>query len=145
VERRVSGRVLNLFAGQTKLNCNEFRIDVDPTMIADMYIDAFAYVSGYVGALQNKLRDDKYNTIILDPPYSYRKSMEMYNGKIMSRFNAVKDLLPFMLTSNGAVITFGYQSVSMGKRRGFKQEELLVMSHGGAIHDTLCIIERKID
>jgi len=39
---------------------------------------------------------------------------------------------------------FGCHSISMGKKRGFKQEHLLVMSHGGAIHDTIVIVERKI-
>jgi hypothetical protein len=33
----------------------------------------------------------------------------------------------------------------MGQRRGFEQEHILLMSHGGAIHDTIAVIERKDD
>ena len=85
-----------------------------------------------------------FDTVLLDPPYSYRKSMEMYGGRKMSTFNAVKNCITEILTEDGIVITFGYHSVSMGKTRGFEQEEILLMSHGGAIHDTVAIIERKI-
>ena len=73
---------------------------------------------------------------------SYRKSMEMYSGKKQSPFNATKDAVVGILNPNGIVMTFGYQSNVMGAVRGFKQEHLLVISHSGAIHDTLCIIER---
>jgi 23S rRNA G2069 N7-methylase RlmK/C1962 C5-methylase RlmI len=61
---------------------------------------------------------DKFDTIILDPPYAYRKSMEMYNGHKASKFNQIKDLIPKILNKNGIVITFGYHSVSMGNSRG---------------------------
>ena len=84
----------------------------------------------------------KFDTIILDPPYAYRKSMEMYNGHKASKFNQVKDNLKNILNENGRVITFGYHSVSMGKNRGFEQERILLISHGGAIHDTIAVIEK---
>lgn len=46
-----------------------------------------------------------------------------------------------IMNVGGRVITFGYHSVSMGKRRGFTQERILLMSHGGAIHDTIAVVE----
>ena len=135
VENNCSGKVLNLFAGKTKLNCDEVRNDVDETMLADYHLDALDFVKKCIGD------GLKFDTIILDPPYAYRKSMEMYNGHKASRFNQVKDLIPNILNAGGKVITFGYQSVSMGTKRGFTQEEILLLSHGGAIHDTIATIE----
>ena len=132
IEKESKGKVLNLFAGKTKLNIDEIRVDEDKTMVADWYGDAYDYVK------QCKI---KFDTIILDPPYAYRKSMEMYNGHRASRFNQIKDLLPKRLNRNGRVITCGYHSVSMGRSRGFKQEVILLISHGGAIHDTIFTIE----
>ena len=41
VENNSKGKVLNLFAGKTKLNLDEFRVDQDETMIADWYGDAY--------------------------------------------------------------------------------------------------------
>jgi len=132
VEKNSKGKVLNLFAGKTKLNLDEYRVDADKTMNADIYMDAYDFIKNCTL---------KFDTIILDPPYAYRKSMEMYNGHKASRFNMIKDLIPNILNKNGIVITFGYHSVSMGNKRGFKQEKILLMSHGGAIHDTIAIIE----
>ena len=135
VERNSKGKVLNLFAGKTKLKLDEFRVDIDKTMIADIYMDSYDFV---------KQCKDKFDTIILDPPYAYRKSMEMYNGNKASKFNQVKDLIPNILNKDGIVITFGYHSVSMGNSRGFIQKKILLMSHGGAIHDTIVTIEKKV-
>lgn len=85
----------------------------------------------------------KYDTIILDPPYSLRKSMEKYNGKICSTFVKIKDELPYILNGGGQIITFGYTSVCMGKVRGFKKKEVCLICHGGSHHDTVIVIESK--
>jgi hypothetical protein len=136
VESNCSGLVLNLFAGKTLLNVNEIRNDLREEAISNYHKDALCFV--------NEWKDDNFDTVILDPPYSYRKSMEMYQGKITSPFNALKDGIVKILNVGGSVITFGYHSVCMGKKRGFVQEKILLMSHGGAIHDTIAVKEVKI-
>jgi len=132
VEKNSKGKVLNLFAGKIELKLNEVRVDMDKTMKADFYMDAYDFV---------KECKTKFDTIILDPPYAYRKSMEMYNGHKASKFNQIKNLINKILNKNGIVITFGYHSVSMGNKRGFIQKKILLLSHGGAIHDTIAVIE----
>lgn len=134
VERHCEGRVLNLFAGPTLLNVDELRNDLDPDMPADYHLDALAFVRQWQG--------QKFNTVLLDPPYSHRKSMEMYNGMICSPFRQIKDEIPGILYPGGKVITFGYHSIVMGNTRGFFIEALALFSHGGAIHDTIASIER---
>jgi len=135
VEKNSKGKVLNLFAGKTKLKLDEYRVDADKTMNANWYGDAYEFVKNAIKS------GAKFDTIILDPPYAYRKSMEMYNGHKASRFNMIKDLIPKILNENGITITFGYHSISMGNKRGFVQKKVLLMSHGGAIHDTIAVIE----
>ncbi len=137
VESNVEGKILNLFSGNTKLNCNEIRNDLNPVMLADYHMDAFDFV--------NYAKDNgiKFDTIILDPPYSLRKSMEKYQGKIVSNFRKIKDILPDIINDNGIVITFGYHSTCMGKSRGFYKEKLLIIGHGGSYHDTIAVVERK--
>lgn len=137
VEQHCSGRTLNLFAGQTKLDVNEYRNDIRPDMPADSHKDALMFVLEWSVETQGK-----FNTIILDPPYSYRKAMELYDGAMSSTFNAVKDSLSKVLAPNGKVITCGYHSVSMGKCRDFTVESVCIISHGGAIHDTIISVER---
>lgn len=134
VEQRCEGQVLNLFAGQTMLQVNETRNDLDPVMPANYHLDALDFLRSWQGK--------KFDTILLDPPYAYRKSMEMYKGIICSPFRQLKDEIPHCLEPGGIVITFGYHSVVMGKTRRFGLERIALFSHGGAIHDTIATVER---
>jgi len=134
VEQHCEGRVLNLFAGQTLLNVSETRNDLDPAMPAAFHLDALDFLRNWKG--------EPFGTILLDPPYAYRKSMEMYKGIICSPFRQLKDEIPACLQPGGIVITFGYHSVVMGRSRNFELERLALFSHGGAIHDTIASEER---
>jgi hypothetical protein len=134
VEKTCEGKVLNLFAGQTKLVVNETRNDWDADAFAEYHLDALEFLRTWGG--------ERFDTILLDPPYAYRKSMELYKGIICSPFRKLKDTIPTCLNSGGKVITFGYHSIVMGRNRNFELEQLALFSHGGAIHDTIASVER---
>jgi tRNA G10 N-methylase Trm11 len=136
VEDNCEGLTLNLFAGLTKLNIKEVRNDLDSEALADYRMDAVDFLRSWSG--------DKFQTILLDPPYAYRKSMEMYKGIKCSPFKQLKDEIPRVLERGGKVITFGYHSNTMGALRGFSVEKIALFSHGGAMHDTIASIERYI-
>ena len=135
VEDNSKGKVLNLFAGRTKLNLDEVRNDLDKEMNADYHKDALDFVLEWKG--------EKFDTIILDPPYSYRKSMEMYKGNRNSRFKLIADNIENVLKENGIIISFGYHSTFMGNKRDFELIKLCVFAHGGSQHSTIGIIERR--
>jgi len=137
-ENYCKGKVLNLFAGKTRLDVDEIRVDLSDEFNPDYNMDAFEFV------LMAKANGWKYDTIILDPPYSLRKSMEKYNGKVCSGFNKIKDELPYILNRKGRIITYGYHSIVMGKKRGFRQECICVVGHGGSHHDTICVVEEYL-
>lgn len=133
VEENSKGKVLNLFAGRTLLKLDEVRNDIDNEALAHFHKDAVDFVKEWNG--------EKFDTIILDPPYAYRKAMEMYNGNYSSRFKQLADEIPKILKKNGKVISFGYHSTFLGKKRNFKLEKLCVFAHGGSQHCTIGIIE----
>ena len=133
-ERNCEGKTLNLFAGRTKLNIDEIRNDLDEEALADFRMDALEFLRTWKG--------EKFDTVLLDPPYAYRKSMEMYKGIRCSPFKQLKDEIPNVLKQGGKVITFGYHSNTMGQNRGFTVEKVCLFSHGGAIHDTIASVER---
>jgi hypothetical protein len=54
-------------------------------------------------------------------------------------------MVPFILRQNGKVITFGYNSIVMSKKRGFAIQEICLISHGGAQHDTIATVEQRIN
>jgi hypothetical protein len=133
-ENNCEGKTLNLFAGITKLNIDEVRNDMDYEALADYHLDACEFLRTWKG--------EKFDTVLLDPPYAYRKSMEMYKGIRCSPFKQLKDEIKKVLKVGGKVITFGYHSNTMGKGRGFEVEKICLFSHGGAIHDTIASVER---
>jgi len=134
VEENSFGHCLNLFCGKTKLNLDEIRNDIDKTMIADYHDDALTFVIN---------TNDKFDTIILDPPYAYRKAMEMYNGNYTSKFKLIADNIDRILKKNGSIISFGYHTTFMGVKRGYNLEKICVFAHGGAQHATIGIIEKR--
>ncbi len=138
VESICEGKVLNLFAGRTKLNTDEIRNDLDKDVFTEYHMDAFDFINYWI---ENK--KEKFDTVILDPPYSHRKSMEKYGGRIVSKFRKIKDILPEIINNNGIVISCGYHSTCLGKSRGFEKEHICLIGHSGSYHDTIVLIERK--
>lgn len=138
IENNCKGKVLNLFAGKVKLNANEIRVDIDKNMPADYYMDAYEFV---LFAIKNKM---KFDTIILDPPYSLRKSREKYEGRWIGKLTKIKNLLPEILNPNGIVISLGYSSVGMSKKRGFRKLAICLICHQGDHDDTIATIDAFI-
>jgi len=138
VEDNCTGVVLNLFAGEVLLNVKEIRNDVNPDRPAHYHYDAVDFVEFWYKKHPTK----KFRTVILDPPYSYRKAMEMYQGKYSSRFKMLADLLPSIITEDAHVISIGYHSTFLGKKRGYGLHKMCVFAHGGSQHCTIAIIEK---
>lgn len=154
-ELNSKGLVLNLFAGKTKLNLNEIRVDINKEMTKIDYImDSFSFINFWI-----EEKNDKFDTIILDPPYSLRKAREKYdismknsnpnvnvhNKKMIGSFTIIKNVISNILAPEGRVLTFGYNSTGLGNARGFKKTKLLLINHFGDYDDTMGIIEEQKD
>jgi len=44
----------------------------------------------------------------------------------------------------GFAISFGWNSIGMGKTHGFEIIEILLVCHGGAHNDTIVTVDRKV-
>ena len=126
------GAVLNLFAGKTPLGIKEYRVDIDASLAPDHVGDAHKFI------LTTEMR---FDTIILDPPYNLRKAREKYNGGYVGSMRKLKADLARVLNPGGRVISFGFDSVGMGARRGFEKVALCVVCHNGDHNDTICLVE----
>ena len=91
------------------------------------------------------------DVVIFDPPYSPRQISECYksvgrnvttndtqNGALYARVR--KKLLP-LLKPDGVALSFGWQSSGFGRQ--LKTEEILLVQHGGAHNDTICVAQRN--
>ena len=137
VEKICRGKTLNLFAGQTLLKINETRVDIDPKMPADYHMPAEEFLELAIA------KGWRYDTVILDPPYNLRKSREKYNGRFVGCFTKLKDLITTIVVDGGLVLTFGYDTAGMTRKRGFQKREIWVIYHAGDYNDTLCVVDQK--
>ena len=133
VESYCIGKVLNLFAGKVKLNVNEIRVDISNEYKPDYCVDAYKFITSW--------RNNKFDTVILDPPYNIRKSREKYYDRWIGSLTKIKNYLPNIIKNGGRIISLGYDTVGMSNNRGFRKIALCVVCHGGDHNDTLCLVE----
>jgi hypothetical protein len=87
--------------------------------------------------------------VLFDPPYSLRQLKECYEGlgkaltgyDTTSYFHDVKREIARVVKPGGFVVSFCWNSVGIGKNKGFEIEEILLISHGGLRNDTICTFE----
>jgi hypothetical protein len=97
----------------------------------------------------------KADLVIFDPPYSPRQISECYKSVGMEvgmketqsalLYQRVRDAIVPICTDNAIVLSFGWNSVGMGKRHGFEQVEIMLCCHGGAHNDTICLAEKRAE
>jgi len=120
--------------------------DLNPNTAAEHHMDATDYLDMLWA--QKVLAD----VMIIDPPYSPRQVKECYDsiGHKMKQGDALlgavrkrlKAAICNVLKPGGAVLTFGWNSVGMGKNLQFQLEEILLVCHGSDHNDTICVAER---
>lgn len=90
---------------------------------------------------------------IFDPPYSLTQVSRSYKDfglkfkgaeNPTGGFPRVKDALAQIVRPGGIVISYGWNSVGMGKGRGFEPVEYLLCCHGGNRNDTIVSVERRL-
>lgn len=118
--------------------------DLDPSMGCDHCMDALEFLRTFQNA--------SVDLVLFDPPYSPRQVSEVYRrlGRSVnmettqsSFWSNMKAEVARILVTDGVALSFGWNSNGIGKTRGFVIEEILIVAHGGAHNDTICIAERK--
>ena len=96
--------------------------------------------------------DTNYNIdALFDPPYSPRQLKECYDGigqslhdTKISVWSNWKIEIARVLKKGGTVLSFGWNTVGIGKTRGFELQEVLIVCHGSMHNDTSCLKEVKL-
>jgi hypothetical protein len=91
--------------------------------------------------------------LLFDPPYSPRQMAECYDGaglnlgmrqsQTAALYSECKDKMDRLAMSGTIALSFGWSSVGFGKNRGWRMIEILLVCHGGAHNDTICVAEVK--
>lgn len=119
--------------------------DIDMATAADHHYDAEHFL---------KLLSDRgvvCDLALFDPPYSPRQVSEHYRAagiecgqketQTSALYSRVRKALDPLIRPGGVVLSFGWHSNGMGK--GYELQEVLLVAHGSAHNDTICIAERK--
>jgi len=119
--------------------------------LGDNFIDPFPFPFKK-DALQylKSIPTDSVEKLAFDPPYSPRQLKEMYSSAGMSYdtkcsyWSELKNEIARIIKVGGKVISFGWNSMGIGDKRGFKKTEILIVPHGGNHNDTICTVEIKL-
>jgi hypothetical protein len=123
-----------------------FRNDLNPTIKnLDSYEDGLTFLKN--------LSSEYFDGAFYDPPYSMRQATECYKsfGKkemdlsvtSMKYWSSCKDELARIIKPSGHCICCGWNSMGLGKSRGFEMIEVLMVPHGGSRNDTIVTVEIK--
>jgi len=132
------------FAGQSTLA--EYRNDLNPALAQPSCREASEFLTDFTW------QGTALNGVIFDPPYSltqvsrsYEEMGYKFKGKDdpTGGFTQCRDITSKIVRPDGYVISFGWNTVGMGKGRGFKIIEILDVCHGGNRNDTLVTVEQK--
>ena len=118
--------------------------DLNPQTPTQYHLEAIDFLNKLSGV---------YIGCLFDPPYSLTQVSKSYKGmglKFKGKenptggFPKAKDRISELIQLGGIVISFGWNTIGMGKKRGFEIEEIIIVSHGGNRNDTLITIEKKV-
>ena len=139
----------------SKMSCDPFarnsrfatiRNDLNPNTAAEHHMDAEDFLRMLSG------KGIRCDLAFLDPPYSPRQISECYQEAGLdcvmtdtqsSFYTRIKTALVDVLTDDATVLSFGWNSVGMGKKNGFDIAEIMLVCHGGVHNDTICLAERR--
>ena len=152
----VIGAMVQRYLAAAKISCDPFARnkrwathtnDLNPKTEAEHHMDAEDFLKMLAA------KGVRCDLAILDPPYSPRQISECYqeagikcgmketqNAALYSR---VKNALAEVLTDDAIVLSFGWNSAGMGQKHGFEIIEGLLVCHGAAHNDTICLAERR--
>lgn len=143
--RRASTLSIDPFARNKRLA--DRTNDLDPETLAEFHMEAEAFCKGVAE------KGERFDLAYFDPPYSPRQISECYRRvglavgmketQNAALYRRVRDAIDAILLPGGVVLSFGWSSNGMGKGRGYALERVLMVAHGGAHNDTICIAERR--
>lgn len=112
--------------------------DLDENAPTQYHLDALEFLKGF--------DDGVFDGVLYDPPYSITQA-RMYGKKeyaSMKYWAECKNEVARLIRPGGKAICFGWNSMGLGKNRGFETERILLVAHGGSKNDTIVTVETKI-
>lgn len=120
--------------------------DINPERDTTEHVDALAFLK--------KQKTGKFDGVLFDPPYSITQAKQHYEGHGMELLDTKPTSMKYwgdckteiarITKKDGKVICFGWNTMGIGKNRGFDMTRILLVPHGGSKNDTICTVEIKL-
>jgi len=133
--------------------CDPFAGENSPAQIQNDLSGNVEYKLDALEFLQGR-GDNEFTGVLLDPPYSITQARDCYDGRGMELLDIkptsmkywaeCKNEIERIIKPEGLAICFGWNSMGLGKNRGFEMVEILLVPHGGSKNDTICTVEKKV-
>lgn len=151
------GKLVRRYLEQSKLSVDPFARnkrwatytnDINPDTQAEEHLDVMDFL------MRKWSLGTMADLVIFDPPYSPRQIKECYDsiGRKMGQLDAMRtnwqperDVIDRLLVPGGIVISCNWNSMGMGKKRGYEFVEGIMVCHGVGHNDTIVMVERKPD
>lgn len=139
----LSGTWADPFAGMN--SPAQITNDLNPKSRAKFHMDALDFL--------RQQESNSLDGVLFDPPYSPRQVKECYQNIGMETvadhtrldfWSHCKDEIARIVKPGGKVLCFGWNSMGVGKTRGFIITRILLVPHGSNKNDTICTVERKL-
>ena len=137
--------VVDPFARNSKRGTITNDLDPSTTALFHLHAEEFCRVLRTDGVVAD--------VVLFDAPYSPRQVTEVYAGigktatmqdtQTAVLYKEVRNGLSVVLKTGGIAVSFGWNSAGFGKERGYDMLEILLVAHGGAHNDSICVVERK--
>jgi len=118
--------------------------DLNPDAPTQHHVDALDFLK--------ELPTGTVDGVIFDPPYSFYELIRSYKGVGREKFkwgefntfwSYCKKEIARIVVPGGKCISFGWNTVGVGKTRGFEIVRILLVCHGSVRNDTLVTVEVK--
>jgi len=139
-EELTDGSWIDPFAGEN--SPATITNDLNPIRPTDYHLNAIDFLRMF--------DDESVDGVLFDPPYSPRQVKECYDSIGIENWDGrvnfwsdCKNEIARIVKPQGKVICFGWNSMGIGKKRGFTMDRILLVPHGGNKNDTICVVEHK--
>ena len=111
--------------------------DLDEDMLTKEHKDALEFLKSF--------DDGVLAGVLYDPPYSITQARQYGKKEFasMKYWAECKNEIARIIKPGGKAICFGWNSMGLGKNRGFRIERILLVPHGGSKNDTIVTVEFK--
>lgn len=121
--------------------------DLNPDTVAECHLHALDFL------VMLKAKNIIADLVIFDPPYSPHQTKTCYEGFGISMkyeddarhgWYKTRQAIADIQDKEGICLSFGWNTVGIGKKKGYEIIEILLVCHGIGHNDTICLAEKRL-